>query len=365
VRFSPGRKGNAAARRNTVDHMRLDRFALAKPLLHKLDPETAHELTLRALEAGLVPPQPAVDDQRLSTAIFGRTLPHPLGLAAGFDKNARVFRQMFAQGFAVVEVGGVTPRPQKGNPRPRVFRLPEDAAVINRMGFPGEGADVVLARLRSGGATGMLGVNLATNADSADPAADFVELVRRFAPYADFLTLDVSCPNTANGQLFLEPAALRDLLARLAALDFGPRAPAVVAKLSPDIDQARLEALVAVLRDARISAISIGNTTTARPPLVGDGSERGGLSGKPLLAPSTAMLAAVRALTAGAIPLIGVGGVASGADAYAKIRAGATIVQLYTALIYDGPALVTKIKRDLAVFLLRDGFATAAEAVGR
>lgn len=336
--------------------MIFDRFAIAKPLLHRLDPETAHELTLRALEAGLVPPQPVVDDPRLATTLFGRALPHPIGLAAGFDKNARVFRRMYAQGFALVEVGGVTPRPQRGNPRPRVFRLPEDGAVINRMGFPGDGADVVLARVRAGGAAGMLGVNLATNADSRDPTADLVELVRRFAPYADYVTLDVSCPNTENGQVFLDPGALRELLARLGELDLGLRPPALVAKLSPDIDDARLEALVAVLLDARIGAIAIANTTTARPPLIGDGSERGGLSGKPLFAPSTAMLARANALAGGSVPLIGVGGVASGADAYAKIRAGASVVQLYTALIYGGPALVTKIKRDLAVYLMRDGF---------
>lgn len=336
--------------------MIFDRFAIAKPLLHRLDPETAHELTLRALEAGLVPPQPVVDDPRLATTLFGRALPHPIGLAAGFDKNARVFRRMYAQGFALVEVGGVTPRPQRGNPRPRVFRLPEDGAVINRMGFPGDGADVVLARVRAGGAAGMLGVNLATNADSRDPTADFVALVRRFAPYADYVTLDVSCPNTENGQVFLDPGALRELLARLGELDLGLRPPALVAKLSPDIDDARLEALVAVLLDARIGAIAIANTTTARPPLIGDGSERGGLSGKPLFAPSTAMLARANALAGGSVPLIGVGGVASGADAYAKIRAGASVVQLYTALIYGGPALVTKIKRDLAVYLMRDGF---------
>lgn len=336
--------------------MIFDRFAIAKPLLHRLDPETAHELTLRALEAGLVPPQPVVDDRRLATTLFGRALPHPIGLAAGFDKNARVFRRMYAQGFALVEVGGVTPRPQRGNPRPRVFRLPEDGAVINRMGFPGDGADVVLARVRAGGAAGMLGVNLATNADSRDPTADFVALVRRFAPYADYVTLDVSCPNTENGQVFLDPGALRELLARLGELDLGLRPPALVAKLSPDIDDARLEALVAVLLDARIGAIAIANTTTARPPLIGDGSERGGLSGKPLFAPSTAMLARANALAGGSVPLIGVGGVASGADAYAKIRAGASVVQLYTALIYGGPALVTKIKRDLAVYLMRDGF---------
>ncbi len=342
----------------------IDPFPLARPFLHRLDPETAHELTLRALELGIVPAQPAVDDPRLGIELFGRRLPHPIGLAAGFDKNGRVYRQMFAQGFAFVEVGGVTPRPQRGNPRPRVFRIPDDRAVINRMGFPGEGADAVAARLTGPAAPGMLGVNLASNADSPDPAADFVVLTQRFARLADYLTLDISCPNSANGQVFLDPGALRDLLARLAALDLGPQPPALVAKLSPDIDDARLEALVRVLLEAKIAGISVGNTTTQRPPLRGNGAERGGLSGKPLFALSTAMLARVSVLTGGAVPLIGLGGVASGADAYAKIRAGARAVQLYTGLIFEGPELVTRIKRELAVFLMRDGFASIAEAIG-
>lgn len=344
--------------------MPFDPFPFAKQLLHRVDPETAHELTLRALESGLVPPQPDVADPRLAIELFGRRLAHPIGLAAGFDKNARVYRRMYAQGFACVEIGGVTPRPQRGNPRPRVFRLPEDRGAINRMGFPGEGADAVLARLGGLPAPGMLGINLASNADSAEPALDFVDLVRRFAPYADYLTLDVSCPNTENGQVFLEPSALRDLLARLAQLDLGPRPPALVAKLSPDIDDVRLEALIAVLLEAKIGGIAVGNTTAQRPPLQGNGAERGGLSGKPLFALSTAMLAKVSAMVNGAAPLIGIGGIGSGADAYAKIRAGASAVQLYTALIYGGTALVTKIVRELAVYLMRDGFASVSEAIG-
>jgi dihydroorotate dehydrogenase len=339
-------------------------FSLARPLLHRLDPETAHELTLRALELGVVPAQPEVEEPRLAIELFGHRLPHPIGLAAGFDKNARVYRQMFAQGFAHVEVGGVTPRPQRGNPRPRVFRLPEDGAVINRMGFPGEGAEAVAARLVGLPLPGMLGVNLASNADSTDPAADFVALVTRFAPLADYLTLDVSCPNTANGQVFLDPGALRDLLARLAALETGARPTVLVAKLSPDIADERLETLVGVLLDAKIAGISIGNTTAQRPPLRGNGAERGGLSGKPLFALNTAMLARVDALAGGSVPLIGLGGVASGADAYAKIRAGASAVQLYTALVYGGTALVTRIKRELAVFFMRDGFSSVADATG-
>ena len=336
-----------------------DPYRLAKPILHRLDPEDAHELTLRALELGVVPGQRRDDDPVLATTLFGRVLRNPIGLAAGFDKNARVYDRMGAHGFGFVEIGGVTPRPQAGNPRPRVFRLPEDGAVINRMGFPNEGADVMEARLRKKGRPDglVLGVNLASNADSADPAEDFVALARRFAPYADYLTLDVSCPNTANGQVFLDPARLADLLARVGAIAWSVKRPALVAKLSPDVDDALLRHLVGTLLEARIAGIIVANTTRARPPGLRSphANEAGGLSGTPLLAPSTALLARVRELTGGAVPLIGVGGIASGADAYARLRAGATAVQLYTGLIYGGTALVTRIKRELAALVRRDG----------
>ena len=200
-----------------------------------LDPERAHELTLRALEANLVPAQPRVDEPSIAIELFGRRLDNPVGLAAGFDKNARVFRRMYVQGFGFVEIGGVTPRPQRGNPRPRVFRVSEDAAVINNMGFPNDGAEAVVRRLGGERPAGMLGINLASNGDSIDPVEDFAGLVQRFSAYADYLTLDVSCPNSTNGKLFLEPARLRDLMARLAAVDRGPLPPKLVAKLSPDI----------------------------------------------------------------------------------------------------------------------------------
>jgi dihydroorotate dehydrogenase len=330
-----------------------DPFPFARPFLHLLDPERAHELTLRALEANLVPPQPPVDEPSLAIELFGRRIDNPVGLAAGFDKNGRVFRHMVAQGFGFVEIGGVTPRPQRGNPRPRVFRLPKDAAVINKMGFPNDGADAVLQRIGSERAPGLFGVNLASNADCADPVEDFAQLVTRFAPVADYLTLDVSCPNTVNGKVFLDPARLRDLLTRLAAIPRG--ATRLAAKLAPDVDDALLAQLVTVLLEAKIDGIIVSNTI---------GTPRGGLSGRPLFAPSTAMLARVAQLTAGTVPLIGVGGIANGPQAYAKIQAGATAVQLYTALIYGGTAVVTRIKRELTVLLMRDGYATLSQAVG-
>jgi dihydroorotate dehydrogenase len=337
----------------------LDPYRLVKPLLLRLDPEQAHEITLRALAAGIVPPAPVVTDPILGVELFGWWLTHPIGLAAGFDKNARVHRKMFGQGFSFVEIGGVTPRPQPGNPRPRVFRLVEDAAVINRMGFPNAGAATVERRLRVRSRHGMLGINLASNTDSHDPIADFVALVTRFAPYAAYLTLDISCPNTANGQLFLDPARLRELLTALAGLPFPTGRPALVAKLSPDIEALALEALLAELVAARIDGIIVSNTTVARPALAAAArDERGGLSGQPLFAASTR----IARVTERKIPLIGVGGISSGADAYAKIRAGARALQLYTGLIYHGPALVARIARELAVLLRRDGFASIAEA---
>jgi len=344
-----------------------DPFVLVKPLLHRLDPETAHEWTLRALEMGLVPGQPPDDDPLLATELLGRRLASPIGLAAGFDKNARVFGRMFRQGFSFVEIGGVTPLPQDGNSRPRVFRLPEDGGVINRMGFPNDGAAAVEARVRATPARGMLGINLASNAVCDDPVEDFVQLVTRFAGLADYLTLDISCPNTANGQIFLQPERLRELLARLQTLTFPAQRPALLAKLSPDVDAHRLEELVLVLLEGKIDGIVVSNTTTARPGLRSDrGAERGGLSGAPLFAASTAMLAHVARIVQGRVPLIGVGGITNGADAYAKICAGANAVQLYTSLIYAGTALVTNIKRDLSRLLARDGFASvAAAAVSR
>lgn len=346
------------------DARRFDPFPFAKPFLQRLDPETAHEWTLRALEANLIPPQPEVDEPSLRIELFGREIGNPVGLAAGFDKNARVFARMYGQGFGFVEVGGVTPRAQAGNKRPRVFRLPADGGVINRMGFPNEGADAVAARLAATPASGLLGVNLASNADSADPAEDFVTLVARFAPLADFLTLDISCPNTGNGQVFLDPPRLRDMLARIAAVPLPARRPAFVAKLSPDIEMPRLEALVNVLLEAKIGGLIVSNTTVARPEMRGDGSQAGGLSGKPLFEPSTALVATIATMTGGSVPIIGVGGISSGPDAYAKIRAGASAVQLYTGLVYAGTALITRIKRELAVMLVRDGYKTLQEAVG-
>jgi len=345
-----------------------DFFPLIRPILRRLDPETAHDLTIRALESGFVPAQPGIDDPVLATRLMGRRLAHPIGLAAGFDKHARVFRAMYRQGFALVEVGGITPRAQIGNPRPRLFRLTEDRAVINRMGFNNSGLDAAVARLSGHGPLpGPLGVNLASNSDSADPAQDFESLVRGLAPHVDYLVVDVSCPNTANGKVFQNPDKLAPLLTRLkrALAETTPSAaPELWLKIAPDLTEGELAEIcaVAVAADGMI----VSNTTIERPDGLRspDKGQRGGLSGAPLFEASTARLASVRRLTRGALPLIGVGGVSCGRDAYLKIRAGASGVQLYTAMVYDGPAVVTRIKRELAELLRRDGFASVESAVG-
>ncbi len=347
-----------------------DYFSPLRPILHRLDPETAHNLTLKALEHGLAPAQPEVNDPILATSLMGRRLAHPLGLAAGFDKQARVFRPMFRQGFAMVEVGGITPRPQAGNPRPRLFRLSADRAVINRMGFNNVGLEAAIAQVANHGPLpGPLGVNLASNSDSADPAADFEVLVRGLAPHVDYLVVDVSCPNTANGKVFQNPDKLAPLLDRLIQVrgEVAAKAPPEIwLKIAPDLTETELQEICAVAMSAPAQGMIVSNTTIERPDGLASAEkgERGGLSGAPLFGPSTARLASVRRFTRGQLPLIGVGGIFSGADAYAKIRAGASGLQLYTAMVYEGPAVVTRIKRSLADLLRRDGFSCVDSAVG-
>ncbi|MBO6783193.1 MAG: quinone-dependent dihydroorotate dehydrogenase [Alphaproteobacteria bacterium] len=336
--------------------------------LRCLPAETAHGLALQGLAAGFGPRERADDFPSLAQSLMGMSFANPVAVSAGFDKNALAVTGVRRLGTGFVEVGGVTPRPQPGNPRPRVFRLAEDRAAINRLGFNNDGAQAVHARLAAldmGGTP--LGVNLAANGDSAEPADDFVALVERFAPVADFLTVDISCPNSSNGQVFLDPQALEGLLARLnAARDASGARPAMFGKLSPDIDDTRLAELIAVMRAAGIDAITVCNTTTERPASLqsAHAGERGGLSGAPLFEMANEMLRKVYAMTGGEVPLVGVGGIMSGADAWTKIRAGASLVQLYTGMVYEGPGLVQAIKRHLAQELERGGHANIADAVG-
>lgn len=337
----------------------------AAACLRLLPPEAAHNAALWGLRHGFGPRQSTVGDPSLKTQVFGLDFPNPLGLAAGFDKSARAAAQLFGFGFGFVEIGGVTPRPQSGNPRPRLFRLPSDQAVINRMGFNNDGAAIVRDRLARLAGPGIIGVNLAANGDSAEPVADFEHLVAAFAPVAGFLTLDISCPNTANGRVFLSPAPLADLLARARAQVPDPGTPILI-KLAPDLTGAELRAILDVALAAPVDAIIVSNTTTARPSTLRSrhAGEAGGLSGQPLFAPSTQLLAQVYAHTGGQVPLIGVGGITTAAQAYAKIRAGASLLQLYTALVYNGPSIVGRLLDGIAAHLRRDGFRCVADAVG-
>ncbi len=348
-------------------------FRFVGPLLRRLDPEVAHGLTLRALERGFGPRSPGPDDPILATRVWGRDFANPVGLAAGFDKDAAVIGPLFDLGFGFVEVGTITPRPQAGNPRPRVFRLPEDRAVINRLGFAGAGADAAarrLARWRAGGISrGILGVNLGKNRVSEDAAADYAAGARALGRYADYLVINVSSPNTPGLRALQSRAELERLVeaVRQALAEALPaRAPPLLIKIAPDLEPADLDDIAAVALERGVDGLIATNTTVARPAdrQGRHRAEAGGLSGRPLFAPATRVLAEMYRLTGGRIPLIGVGGVAGGAEAYAKIRAGASLVQLYTGLIYEGPALLPRIKAELAGLLRRDGFDSVGAAVG-
>lgn len=343
---------------------------LAQRCLRLLDPETAHRAAIWALAHGLAPRPAAADDPSLAVRLWGRNFPNPLGLAAGFDKNAEAPGALLGLGFGFVEVGTLTPRAQPGNPRPRLFRLPEEGAVINRLGFNNRGAGAARAALdrwRAAGGSGLVGVNVGKNKESSDAAADYAAAARALAPAADYLTINVSSPNTPGLRALQGKAELAALIDRLeAALGDRDDRPPLLLKVAPDLDEGELTDIAGVALERRLDGLIATNTTIARPPgLAGrHRGEAGGLSGRPLMARSTEVLARLYRLTEGAMPLIGVGGVASGADAYAKIRAGASLVQLYTALVYRGPGLVTRIKADLAALLDRDGFARVADAVG-
>ena len=335
-------------------------------LLRRFDPETAHTLALRALRLGLVPAPGPVTSPRLRTRLAGMTLPNPVGLAAGFDKNAEALRPLARTGFGFLEVGAVTPRAQPGNPRPRLFRLPEDRGVINRFGFNNDGMDAAARRLAKRPRDAVIGLNLGANKDSADRAEDFARVLAYCGPHLDFATVNVSSPNTENLRDLQGPKALAALLRGvMEARDWLPVPIPVFLKIAPDLSDAELSEIADVAREARISGIIATNTTLDRDGLVSPAQiQSGGLSGRPLFEKSTRVLARLSLLTDGEMPLIGVGGVASAEDAYAKIRAGATAVQLYSALVYDGLSLVGDIAHGLDALLQRDGFADLAAAVG-
>jgi dihydroorotate dehydrogenase len=344
---------------------------LAARALRTLDPETAHEVTLAALRAGLGPQASSDADPILVTDLAGLRLANPIGLAPGFDKNAAVPRALLRAGFGFVECGTVTPRPQAGNPRPRLFRLPADRAVINRMGFNNAGLDAFAAGLTARGSGGVVGANVGANKGSPDRVRDYVTGLRRLWPLADYFTLNVSSPNTPGLRDLQAKAALADLLGAVAeartALAAGPAGDRpVFLKVAPDLTPGDVGDIVEAALAFGLQGLIVSNTTVARPESLSGArrGEAGGLSGAPLFGPSTALLREFHAAAAGRLSLIGVGGIASGRDAYAKIRAGADAVQLYTALAYDGPGLVIRLRRELAALLRADGFAGVGEAVG-
>ena len=344
-------------------------FPLVRPVLHGLDPETAHTLTLRAL-AGRPARRPPADDPSLAIAALGLRFPNPVGLAAGFDKGAQVPDALLGLGFGFVEVGGVVPRPQPGNPRPRVFRLPRDRAVINRFGLNSEGLDVVADRLAARRARGgLVGANIGANKDATDRLADYAACAGRLAPLVDFLTVNVSSPNTPGLRDLQGKAFLDELLARtIAARDATGAKAAILLKIAPDIGLSALDAITATAARRGVQGLVVSNTTIARPDGLAERAtarEAGGLSGRPLFAASTRLLAETFLRVGRTIPLVGVGGIDSGEAAWAKIRAGASLLQLYSALVYEGPGLVGAIKASLAARLRAEGLSTLDGAVGR
>jgi dihydroorotate dehydrogenase len=341
----------------------------ASRALRLIDPEDAHRLTIGALKAGLGPRARLPEDPALATEVGGLRLPNAIGLAPGFDKNGEVPDAMLAAGFGFVECGTVTPLPQAGNPRPRLFRLGEDRAVINRMGFNNGGLEAFAARLKARRSRGVVGANIGANKDAADRAADYVTGLRRLWGLADYFTLNISSPNTPGLRALQTKAALEDLLGRVAearAQLAATRDFPLFLKVAPDLNDAEVNEIVEAAVRFGLQAIIVGNTTLARPASLRSPArgEAGGLSGAPLMAPSTAILKAFHETARGRVDLIGVGGVASGADAYAKVRAGAKAVQLYSAMVFEGPDLAVRIRRELASLLRADGFANVTQAVG-
>ena len=341
----------------------------AASVLRLFPAETAHRATIRLARtfAPLLPAERSADPA-LAVRVLGRDFPNPIGLAAGFDKNAEVPSAMLDFGFGFVECGTVTPRPQNGNPRPRLFRLSEDRAVINRMGFNNDGMETIAARLAARKRNGILGINIGANKDSTDRIADYRAALQRLAPLADYVAVNVSSPNTPGLRGLQERNELTRLLDALMEAHTQLAVPCpLLLKIAPDLDASALDDIAQVALACGIDGLIVSNTTIARPPSLKSpqANEAGGLSGAPLLELSTRILREMHARVGGRLVLVGVGGVSSGADAYEKIRAGANLVQLYSALAFEGPGLVQWIKRELLACLVRDGFSSVRDAVGK
>jgi len=346
-----------------------DAFSL--PLLRWFDPEDAHRMAIQGLKL-LPPSRPRPDDAKLAVRAFGLNFPNPIGMAAGFDKSAEVPDALLRLGFGFVEIGTVTPKPQSGNPRPRLFRLERDEAVINRMGFNNDGAEAVLRRLAArANQGGIVGVNVGANKDSVDRVADYVRLIETFAPVASYFTVNVSSPNTPGLRNLQQAAALDELLAKVIDARERVRQNAgdspVLLKIAPDLSLGELDDVVHIARSRKVDGMIVANTTLARFSTLREqhrATQQGGLSGRPLFRLSTRMVAETYVRAEGAFPLVGVGGIDSGGAALTKIRAGASLIQLYSSLIYKGLGLVESIKRDLASTLLRTGRDSLSEIVG-
>ena len=344
-------------------HRRTMLYRLIRPAIFALDAERAHRLTVAALKFWS-PPAPDFVTGPLATRVAGLHFPNPVGMAAGFDKDAEVPDALLALGFGFAEVGSITPQPQPGNPRPRLFRLAEDEAVINRMGFNNGGCAAAMQNLAARPRKGILGINVGANKDSADRVADYAHMTWAMAPLADYLVVNISSPNTPGLRALQDEAALVGLLD--AVLEGrGDLTVPVFLKVAPDLEPADVDAIARIAIDKALGALVVSNTTIARPLLnSAHAGEAGGLSGAPLKGPALDRLRDFRKATGGAIPLVGVGGIATAEDAFARIRAGASLVQLYSAMIYAGPGIARDITAGLELLLRQYGFGSIAEAVG-
>ncbi|MDE2561203.1 MAG: quinone-dependent dihydroorotate dehydrogenase [Sphingomonadales bacterium] len=338
-------------------------YALIRPAVFLLDAERAHHLSIAALKWSVRLGPPSAGP--LATEVAGLAFPNPLGMAAGFDKDGEVPDAVLGLGFGFTEVGTITPRPQPGNPKPRLFRLEEDRAVINRFGFNSGGGEAAAARLaKRAGKPGVVGINIGTNKESTDRIADYAAMTRLMTPFASYLAVNISSPNTPGLRALQDESALTELLDAVLGAR-GEAGPPVFLKVAPDLEPADIDAIARIAVDRRLGALMVSNTTITRPPLGSrHAGETGGLSGAPLRDLAQQRLKDFRKATGGAIPLIGIGGIATGADAWERIRAGASLVQLYSAMVYEGPGIARRVLRELEALMRRDGFASIAEAVG-
>ncbi|CAL1673619.1 unnamed protein product [Lasius platythorax] len=343
------------------------------PLAQLIDPETAHNLAVKSLKWGLVSKQKIEDPSLLQTTVLGLQFKNPVGMAAGFDKQGEAVEGLHKIGFSFVEIGSVTPKPQPGNPKPRVFRLPEDNAIVNRYGFNSDGHDVVWEHLKklkeNKNFSGILGVNLGKNKETKDAVQDYIDGIKRFMDVADYFVINISSPNTPGLRSLQNKKNLEELLTRInAARELIDSKQPLLLKLAPDLSDSERQDVADVIlkKRSKVDGLVLCNTTITRPNLINPNKEEsGGLSGAPLADISTAIISDMYKRTHGSIPIIGVGGIFSGADAYVKIKAGASLVQLYTSYVYNGPPIVGKIKRELCEILKTNGFTSMADAIGK